>query len=284
MSWRTVLAAAILVHPLSQFTYGETVAFSLTSPQAGTVSPGQTINWQISVEITTGGSAGLALFAVDLLQDGVNPELIELPPADNVPIGLEGFSRPEGICNPGEGGQTTGYIGVQRGTLGAYDLHQIGGAQNNTGVAGASIGLDVNLEAGIGLGGPVVIAQGSFAAPGTPGDYTYFLVDPVANTFDTINPPGTASPVSGAITALTQASFQITVSVGPDLGDMNCDAAVNVGDIPHFVQALVAPDGYSADHDGDPHPACDINLADVNQDTSVDGGDIDAFVTLLLSP
>jgi hypothetical protein len=262
----------------------ETVVFSLTSPQTGAVSPGQIVQWSIRAEITSGGSAGLALFAVNLVQDSANPESIDILPANEVPAGLEGFSRPNGISNPGEGGATTGFIGVQRGTPGAFDLHQIGGAQNSTGAPGAAIGMDVDLESGVGLGGPVVIAEGSFTAAETEGTYTYFLADALANTFDAINPPGMVSPVSGAETALAPASFQITVSTGADLGDLNCDGNVNTNDIQHFVQALIDPVGYVADHDGDPFAACTVSLADVNQDAFADGGDIVGFVGLLIGP
>lgn len=282
MPLRTVLAAMLMVIPYCLHANAETVVFSLTSPQAGAVSPGQIVNWSITAEISTGGSAGLALFAVDLKQDEANPESIDIPPAMNVPLGLGGFSRPGGICNPGEGGASTGYIGVQRGTPGARDLHQIGGAQNSTGAPGASIGLDVDLEAGVGLAGPVVIAQGSFAAPSTNGTYTYLLADALANTLDAVNPPGMISPVSPADTSILPASFQITVSAGSVLGDMNCDGILDTSDILHFVQALVEPAAYVADHDGDPFAACNVSQADVNQDTLADGGDIADFVSLLL--
>lgn len=285
MSLRTVIVAALVGLPLCLCANADTVVFSLTSPQAGVVSPGQTINWEISAEITAGGSAGLALFVVDFVQDGANPEFTDLLPADDVPSGLEGFSRPDGISNPGEGGSTTGYIGVQRGTSGSYDLHQIGGAQNSTGAAGSTIGLDVDLNAGVGLSGPVVIAQGTFAAPDAEGAYTYLLADAVANTFDVINTAPLPSPVSGADTVLTPASFQITVSAGSVLGDMNCDGEVTMADIPHFVQALVDPDAYISEHGGVPYPSCDINLADINQDPEglENGEDIQSFVTLLLT-
>lgn len=59
------------------------------------------------------------------------------------------------------------------------------------------------------------------------------------------------------------------------LGDMNCDDAVNTGDIPLFVQALLQSGGFGG---------CDINLADVNQDAQINGRDVSPFVTALLMP
>ena len=61
-----------------------------------------------------------------------------------------------------------------------------------------------------------------------------------------------------------------------DLGDLNCDHAVDFGDINPFVLTLTDPAGYAA-----LYPDCDINLADINGDGSVDFGDINPFVDLL---
>ncbi|MBU0640528.1 MAG: hypothetical protein KKB50_16825 [Planctomycetes bacterium] len=75
-----------------------------------------------------------------------------------------------------------------------------------------------------------------------------------------------------------------TVTAEPfwyEQGDLNCDRQVDGFDIDHFVQALMDWDGYIADHDGDPYPACDPWLADINQDGLVNGFDIDPFVALL---
>ena len=60
------------------------------------------------------------------------------------------------------------------------------------------------------------------------------------------------------------------------VGDLNCDDAVNVFDIDPFVLALVDPSGYAAQH-----PDCDVLLADTNYDGAVNVFDIDPFVTLL---
>ncbi len=61
-----------------------------------------------------------------------------------------------------------------------------------------------------------------------------------------------------------------------ELGDLNCDGAINNGDIDPFVLAVTDALGYEA-----AYPACDRDLADVNQDTVINNGDIDAFVALL---
>jgi hypothetical protein len=65
-------------------------------------------------------------------------------------------------------------------------------------------------------------------------------------------------------------------------GDLNCDGVLNLDDVPHFVQALIDPAGYEADHDGSPYAACERVRADMNDDTSEDGLDIPAFVDALL--
>jgi hypothetical protein len=66
-------------------------------------------------------------------------------------------------------------------------------------------------------------------------------------------------------------------------GDLNCDGVVTVADITHFVQALIDPSAYAADHDGDPYRECARILADVNADMVVDGADIELFVSALVS-
>ena len=62
----------------------------------------------------------------------------------------------------------------------------------------------------------------------------------------------------------------------PPPGDVNCDIAVNNGDIDAFVLALTDYATYLTEY-----PGCDN--ADVNGDGWVNNGDIDAFVTLLTS-
>ncbi|MBN2445497.1 MAG: hypothetical protein JXO22_02145, partial [Phycisphaerae bacterium] len=93
-----------------------TATLTLESSEAGqTVSSGTAIDWTIKVAVSTGDNAGLALVAVDLVQDTNNPVLFDLPPADEASITapMTNFSRPAGISNPAEGSATTGYIGSQ---------------------------------------------------------------------------------------------------------------------------------------------------------------------------
>ncbi len=64
-----------------------------------------------------------------------------------------------------------------------------------------------------------------------------------------------------------------------NLGDLNCDQAVNAFDIDPFVLALTSPDEYAA-----AYPDCDWLLADVNNDAAVNAFDIDVFVAALTGP
>lgn len=59
-------------------------------------------------------------------------------------------------------------------------------------------------------------------------------------------------------------------------GDMNCDGALNFGDINPFVLALSNPAAYEA-----VFPNCDLGNADCNGDGAVNFGDINPFVTLM---
>ncbi len=61
------------------------------------------------------------------------------------------------------------------------------------------------------------------------------------------------------------------------LGDVNCDGAVDNGDIDAFVLALLDAEAYAA-----AFPDCNIAAADTNDDGFVDNADIDSFVQCLL--
>jgi hypothetical protein len=69
-----------------------------------------------------------------------------------------------------------------------------------------------------------------------------------------------------------------TVQQGPTYpkGDMNCDLAVDFGDINPFILALTDPVGY-----GNAYPGCPILNGDINEDGSVDFGDINPFIAVL---
>jgi hypothetical protein len=62
----------------------------------------------------------------------------------------------------------------------------------------------------------------------------------------------------------------------PHPGDLNCDGAVDFGDINPFVLALVDPTQYVQ-----AHPDCSLMNGDINVDGSVDFADINPFIALL---
>ncbi|MGD8453857.1 MAG: S8 family serine peptidase [Phycisphaerae bacterium] len=74
-----------------------------------------------------------------------------------------------------------------------------------------------------------------------------------------------------AVSAAYQQPYQV--------GDLNCDGAIDNFDISPFVLALTDPTGYAA-----AYPGCDRDLADVNGDGTVDNFDIGPFVNLILDP
>ncbi len=77
--------------------------------------------------------------------------------------------------------------------------------------------------------------------------------------------------------AVCGARYSLRVAAPASLGDMNCDGAVDNGDIDGFVLALLDRAAYES-----AYPNCRYENADANSDGAVDNGDIDAFVDLLL--
>ncbi len=61
-----------------------------------------------------------------------------------------------------------------------------------------------------------------------------------------------------------------------ELGDVNCDGAIDAFDIQPFLVALFDPQGYPS-----AYPNCDPLLADINDDGFVNAFDIQAFIELL---
>ncbi len=271
--WTTSARVLLITALATPALASGTVTFTLDSPSNGqTVAPGTTITWNIRVSVSTGDNAGLALFACDLVPDPSNPAF-DIPPgnAASIPTIMQGFDRPRGVTNPGEGGAASGYIGVQRGTTGHKSLVQIGGAQNTFGQAGTGFAIDPNVTGGIGQPGPQLVLSGSFAAPSTAGVYRFSPANAVANTLVTVNVPPNFSPVEHATTNVTGATITFTVGAATCRGDMNCDGLVNFADIDAFVAILSG---------GTP---CNAYNADVNGDGHIDFGDIDPFVALLSS-
>ncbi len=72
------------------------------------------------------------------------------------------------------------------------------------------------------------------------------------------------------------APYVATMTCAPASGDVNCDGAVDFGDIDPFVLALTGEQAYYAEY-----PDCHWFNADTNDDGSVDFDDIDPFVALL---
>lgn len=280
---RRILQACIVMAMAGNVASAQTVTLHLNSPSDGQfVAAGATVNWSISVNVSTGDNAGLALVATDLVQDSLNPVKFNIPPGNAASISptMAQFSVPQGLCNPGEGGATTGYIGVQRGTAGQKNLKQIGGAQNTFGSAGQSIGLDFNVAGGIGQGGSQLVLSGSFTAPATAGSYTFSLANASANVLTSVSAPPAFSPVVAAtVDTSTDGSFTFTVGapVGTP-GDMNCDTHVDGRDVQAFALALVNPSAYTA-----AYPGCNPLNGDFADDDELNVADISGFVNALLT-
>ncbi|RMF71737.1 MAG: hypothetical protein D6744_17545, partial [Planctomycetota bacterium] len=213
---------------------------------------------------SSGDNAGLALLAADLVQDPNNPASLDIPPASGVPAPMSNFSRPDGVSNPGETDPTTGYIGVQRGTAGAMNLIQIGGGQNNTGVAqppGTGVAENATMVGGVGQSGAETLASGSFSAPSVDGVYTFSLDNVIANVIATLNSPPNFSPVVAANVVLANQSITFTVSsagvCGPGCGDASGDADVDddcdvdLTDLAVLLSDFDCTSGCVADTDGD---------------------------------
>ncbi len=240
----------------------QTVSVTLESPQQGQlVAPSATIAWQITFTVSNNDNAGLALLVCDLVQDTANPALIDLPPADAVPAGMSNFSRPAGISNPGENGTDSGYVGVQRGTTGAMNLIQIGGGQNTFGQAltGAGIAENANVLPGVGQGGTVLLAAGSFAAPSACGDYNFSLANVVANVLQQANDPPAFSPVVQATTDTSAATLSFTVGLA---GDLDGNGTVDLADLAALLANYDTPSGMTY-ADGDLDGDGDVDLSDL---------------------
>ena len=241
----------------------QTVTLTLDSPQHGqVVQPGATVTWQIIFTVSPGDNEGLALLSCDLVQEPNNPGMLDIPPADGVPAEMTNFSRPAGICNPGETDPVTGYIGVQRGEPGQMNLIQLGGGQNTFGQAmspGSGIAENANVIGGVGQGTPQLLASGSFAAPTACGAYAFELADAVANVLLERNDPPAFSPViEPAIdTTATSISFTITLS-----GDVDLDGDVDLADLAQLLGHYGETSGMTYE-DGDLDGDGDVDLSDL---------------------
>lgn len=87
---RRAFYAVVSVVAISAVALGQsTVTLTLNSAQDGQVVPaGATVDWTIIFSASGGDNENLAPLSI--------------PPADGVPAEMTRFSRPDGICNPGE--------------------------------------------------------------------------------------------------------------------------------------------------------------------------------------
>lgn len=260
-SMRTTLSVlAILVTSSIAVSAQETVSFDLRLISGtGVLCPGETVDWEIWVEVTTQNNAGLALACVDLIQHSSNPDKFDIPYAAGIPVGMSNFSRPAGISNPGEGGHDSGYVGVQRGAAGEMNLVQIGGGQNTFGIAGQVMGTNPDVTPNVGVGAPVVLAAGSFVAPTTPGTYILSLNNALANVMTEANTPPNHSPVVGATVTFVSESMSFIIPVA---GDLNGDGYVNISDLAGLLGNYGMPSGASC-REGDVDGDGDVDLSDL---------------------
>lgn len=259
--------------PALPATTTQTVTVTLDSASNGQiVAPGDTVNWTISFNTSTGDNAGLALLVTDLVQDENNPALFDIPKADAVPTAMGAFAAPAGINNPAENGADSGYLGVQRGAPGALNLAQIGGAQNNLGepLSGGVVGQNVTVEQGVGQSGTQVLATGSFTAPSALGSYTFALDNTAANVIDTLNAAPLASEVIAANVDLSGATLTFDVRILGCPGDIARDGVVDLSDFAGFLAAFGSFDG-DANYNA---------AADLDSDLDVDLSDLAGFLAL----
>ena len=80
----------------------------------------------------------------------------------------------------------------------------------------------------------------------------------------------------GILRAEDRRAVSSAAAVGIDLGDINCDGALNGADIDVFFLALVLPENYTRSF-----PNCHWKFGDINQDEHLDGADIDLFFACL---
>lgn len=214
---------------------GSTAVFRLSSPRnGGQVAPGALIPWSITVTLSAGDNAGLAFALVDLVQGEGNPGKLDIPPAERVPQGLERFSSPLGISNPGEGGAGSGYTGLSRGFTGAKNLVQIGGAQNTFGKPGEVMGRQTAVLTGLAQGRELLLAQGAFRAPQANGVYRFSLANAAANSLLRLDAAKGHWHVEPAAVEVppTGISFTVNRDARPTFlrGDVNRDNTVDISD------------------------------------------------------
>ena len=166
------------------------------------------LNQPVLVEIVgevVGASDGLALWSTNVLGGGFDlctPRFLDAPAGD-----MESFKRNLGLTNPGPGGagDTTGYAGT---CSGAGDLWQVGGGLNTINNTGPTLyPIEDVIPIDVAVGGPVVLASGSFNFPGS--DVTLTLDSAFANVI-VDGSTGPVYPVEEADVSLVTASATVT--------------------------------------------------------------------------
>ncbi len=234
------------------------VTVTLSSTVNGaTVKPGTPIDWTLSASVSAADNLGLALLAVDLLQDPDNPHLLDLSPGVPDPA-MADFDQPNGYSNPGPLGLGSGFGGTPAGPSAGHNLLQIGGAQNIFGVAGQTAGWDVAVDGGIGQNGEQVIATGGFLAPSTGGSYSLALDHGRANVLEAIQSAPGRSPV---ISAVVTTAGGIMFVVAGCTTDLTGDGTTNSADLAQLLGAWGPNPGHPADLGGDDQ----VDAADLAQ-------------------
>ncbi|HPF40319.1 MAG TPA: FG-GAP-like repeat-containing protein [Phycisphaerae bacterium] len=138
-----------------------------------------------------------------------------------------------------------------------------------------------------GIGSVVKVTTGGFTQMGRiDGGSNYLSQSEMSAHFGL----GTATVVdelrvewtNGDVTVMNNVAADQTITIAASgaslLGDMNCDAVVDLADIAPFALALTDAAGYAG-----AYPACDINAADMDASGAIDGRDVAAFVVELLN-
>ncbi|MBK8270863.1 MAG: hypothetical protein IPK83_22160 [Planctomycetes bacterium] len=282
MTLGSVRRTGFLVMMLARIAFAtqvqaQTVTVSLVSPQNGAVlSPGETVEWTLSVDVSASDNDGLAFVCADLVQNEANPAYLDIPHAASVPQAMASFSAPAGVSNPPDEGMSSGYVGKQVGQPGGRNLLQIGGGQTLFGHAlPAEVGLAQTAftNAGVGQNGSVTVATGSFAAPSAGGAYQFEIRNVLANVLSEANQPPNFSLAQAAAVNSSGASFSFSV-IGEtcDPYDANCDGSVNGLDVQDFTAALIDPVTIR----------CSSCSCDTDVNGVVDTADVQLFVARLL--
>lgn len=128
------------------------------------------------------------------------------------------------------------------------------------------------------LGGSLQLSLINGFVPAVGNTFTILTAASISGTFATVTftnlPPSLSASVS-------YSSNSVVVSIIGDsiAGDLNCDGALNTGDVAPFALALTDPAAYLS-----AFPGCDIHRADMNADGLRNGHDVKSFINALINP